>query len=234
MSVRDKKILLVFFGILVLVAAFFFGYRPLNEKKATLEAENVSLRDTYADLSMKAANADMYNKEIKMMNTKMEEIYTHYPSFLQTENQIMDAVAFEDVTDADISALTISEPVAKEITADGQSEDANGQSEDANGQVTEGDVSNIPYQLYDVNTTMSFECGYKGFKKMIQVITNDSQRKSIGTVSAVFNNTDGTIQGNMTYDTYFIYGLDKSYVEPSTPEIKHGTNNIFGTVDTVQ
>ena len=71
MSVRDKKILVVFLGILVVVAAFFLGYRPLNEKKATLEAENASLRDTYADLSMKASNADMYTKEIKMMNTKM-------------------------------------------------------------------------------------------------------------------------------------------------------------------
>ena len=79
MSVRDKKILIVFLGVLVFVAAFFLGYRPLNEKKATLEAENASLRDTYADLSMKAANADMYTKEIKMMNTKIEEIFTHYP-----------------------------------------------------------------------------------------------------------------------------------------------------------
>ena len=229
MSVRDKKILVVFLGILVVVAAFFLGYRPLNEKKATLEAENASLRDTYADLSMKASNADMYTKEIKMMNTKMEEIFTHYPSYLQTENEIMDAVAFEEITDSFIGSLTISAPVAVDILGEGAS--AEGTEETSEAQTQE---SAFPYQLYDVNSTITFESGYKGMKDLIDIIANDRNKKSVRTLSAVFDNTEGKITGNMSYDTYFIYGLDKPYVEPSVPEIKHGTKNIFGTVDTVE
>lgn len=232
MSVRDKKILVVFLGILVVVAAFFLGYRPLNEKKATLEAENASLRDTYADLSMKASNADMYTKEIKMMNTKMEEIFTHYPSYLQTENEIMDAVAFEEITDAFIGSLTISAPVAVDILGEGASaEGTGGTGETGEAQTQE---AAFPYQLYDVNSTITFESGYKGMKDLIDIIANDRNKKSVRTLSAVFDNTEGKITGNMSYDTYFIYGLDKPYVEPSVPEIKHGTKNIFGTVDTVE
>ena len=231
MSVRDKKILVVFLGILVVVAAFFLGYRPLNEKKATLEAENASLRDTYADLSMKASNADMYTKEIKMMNTKMEEIFTHYPSYLQTENEIMDAVAFEEITDAFIGSLTISAPVAVDTLGEGEpAEGTEGTEETSEAQTQE---SAFPYQLYDVNSTITFESGYKGMKDLIDIIANDRNKKSVRTLSAVFDNTEGKITGNMSYDTYFIYGLDKPYVEPSVPEIKHGTSNIFGTVDTV-
>ena len=229
MSVRDKKILVVFLGILVVVAAFFLGYRPLNEKKATLEAENASLRDTYADLSMKASNADMYTKEIKMMNTKMEEIFTHYPSYLQTENEIMDAVAFEEITDSFIGSLTISAPVAVDILGEGESTEGTEETSEAQTQ-----ESAFPYQLYDVNSTITFESGYKGMKDLIDIIANDRNKKSVRTLSAVFDNTEGKITGNMSYDTYFIYGLDKPYVEPSVPEIKHGTKNIFGTVDTVE
>ena len=229
MSVRDKKILVVFLGILVVVAAFFLGYRPLNEKKATLEAENASLRDTYADLSMKASNADMYTKEIKMMNTKMEEIFTHYPSYLQTENEIMDAVSFEEITDSFIGSLTISAPVAVDILGEGESTEGTEETSEAQTQ-----ESAFPYQLYDVNSTITFESGYKGMKDLIDIIANDRNKKSVRTLSAVFDNTEGKITGNMSYDTYFIYGLDKPYVEPSVPEIKHGTKNIFGTVDTVE
>lgn len=240
MSVRDKKILVVFLGILVVAAAFFLGYRPLNEKKATLEAENASLRDTYADLSMKASNADMYTKEIKMMNTKMEEIFTHYPSYLQTENEIMDAVSFEEITDAFIGSLTISAPVAVDTLGEGASAEGTGETSETSetgetGETGEAQTQEaaFPYQLYDVNSTITFESGYKGMKDLIDIIANDRNKKSVRTLSAVFDNTEGKITGNMSYDTYFIYGLDKPYVEPSVPEIKHGTKNIFGTVDTV-
>lgn len=232
MSVRDKKILVVFLGILVVVAAFFLGYRPLNEKKATLEAENASLRDTYADLSMKASNADMYTKEIKMMNTKMEEIFTHYPSYLQTENEIMDAVAFEEITDAFIGSLTISAPVGVDTLGEGASAEGTGETGETGEAQTQ--EAAFPYQLYDVNSTITFESGYQGMKDLIDIIANDRNKKSVRTLSAVFDNTEGKITGNMSYDTYFIYGLDKPYVEPSVPEIKHGTKNIFGTVDTVE
>lgn len=224
MSVRDKKILIVFLGVLVFVAAFFLGYRPLNEKKATLEAENASLRDTYEDLSMKAANADMYTKEIKMMNTKIEEIFTHYPSYLQTENEIMDAVTLEKVTDAHIPSLTIAEPVAIDLAQMGEEENT-----EAEG--TESSAPASAYQLYDVSSSISFESSYKGLKDLINIIGKDAKRKSVGTVSATFDNATGLVHGSMVYDTYFVYGLDKDYVDPVVPSMPHGIDNIFGTVE---
>ena len=67
-------------------------------------------------------------------------------------------------------------------------------------------------------------------KQLVDIIANDNNRKSVGTLSAVFNVEDGKITGNMTYDTYFVNGLDKPYVEPNVPSIKHGVKNIFGTI----
>lgn len=222
MSVRDKKILIIFLGVLVLVAAFFFGYRPLNEKKVTLEAENTSLRDTYADLSMKAANADMYKKEIKVMNTKMEEIFTHFPSYLQTENEIMDVVALEKLESVSIPSITIADPVAVDLA---QKEEGT-----AEGDGTQTSLPTTAYQLYDVNSSVSFESSYKGLKDLIRAISKDTSRKSVGTVSATFESETGLVHGSMVYDTYFVYGLDKDYEAPVVPSIPHGIDNIFGTV----
>jgi hypothetical protein len=36
----------------------------------------------------------------------------------------------------------------------------------------------------------------------------------------------------MDYDAYFIFGQDKDYVSPDIPSINHGTQNIFGSIDT--
>lgn len=225
MSARDKKIVIVLLGVIVVALAYFFGHRPLTEKRATLEAENASLRDTYADLSMKAANADMYQKEIKIMNTKIEEIFTHYPSYLQIENGIMDAVALEEVTESTIPSLTISDPVAVAVGTEQAAPAEDGSEAPA--------TPELPYQLYDINSTISFQSGYAGMKKLIDVIANDTKRKSVGTLSVTFDASSGKVSGSMVYDTYFVYGLDKPYVEPSVPSIKHGTPNIFGTIDTV-
>ena len=228
MSARDKKIVIVLLGVVVVALAYFFGHRPLTEKRESLKAENASLRDTYADLSMKAANADMYEKEMKVMNTKMEEIFTHYPSYLQIENGIMDAVALEENTKSTISSLTIADPVAIEIAAENSGENPAA----VEGETEETNTSSIPYQLYDVNTSITLETDYQGMKDLIQLIATDTKRKSVGTLSATFNSGTGKISGNMTYDTYFVYGLDKPYIEPTVPAMEHGVKNIFGTIET--
>lgn len=230
MSARDKKIVIVLLGAIVLALAFFFGHRPLKEKRDILNAENASLRDMYADLSMKAADADMYSKEIKQMNSKMEEIFVHYPSSLLTENEIMDAVSFETETKSIISSLSISEPVAVEI---GASESGEVQYAEDGTPIENSAQATVPYELYNVATNITFEAGYEGMKQLIDIIATDSKKKSVGTLSAVFDNEQGKISGNMAYNTYFVNGLDKPYVEPTVPAIKHGTKNIFGTVDTV-
>ena len=232
MSARDKKIVIVLLGVIVFALAFFFGHRPLNEKKASLNAQNAALRDTYADLSMKAANADMYQKEIKIMNTKMEEIYTHYPSFLQIENEIMDAVELENRTKSLITSLAIADPVAIDIAVGGATEGEAEAVSEGEATTEETTVSSATsYQLFRINTSMSFQSGYEGMKQLVELIATDNDRKSVGTLSAVFNTEEGLINGNLTYDTYFVNGLDKPYLEPTVPSIKHGVNNIFGTID---
>ena len=50
-------------------------------------------------------------------------------------------------------------------------------------------------------------------------------------MSLTFDSKTGNLDGNIVYDSYFLEGSDRPYEEIITKTIKHGTKNIFGTVD---
>ena len=143
----------------------------------------------------------------------------------------MDAISLEKATESTISSLSIADPVAVEVVIGGEGEATAEEAVAEDGSVSETVVNSSTYQLYDVNSAITFETGYKGMKDLIQLIASDTKRKSVGTLSATFNAETGKISGNMTYDTYFVYGLDKPYMEPEVPAMEHGIKNIFGTVN---
>lgn len=87
------------------------------------------------------------------------------------------------------------------------------------------------YQLYDVNTTMAFTTEYHGLKTMIEAVVGASQRKTISTLDVSFDSSTGLLTGQAQVDSYFLYGLDKPYQAPQIPEVPHGTDNLFGTMN---
>ena len=63
-SSRDKKLLIVFGGILLLVLVFFFVCRPTMEKNDVLVQENEALQTRLWDLQAKEAMKDDYLQEV--------------------------------------------------------------------------------------------------------------------------------------------------------------------------
>ena len=59
-SMRDKKILLMFIGILVFFVGWYFGYRPQIEKADQIEDLNGALEEQLQDLLELAENKDFY------------------------------------------------------------------------------------------------------------------------------------------------------------------------------
>ena len=49
-SMRDKKLLLMFSGVAVFGLGWFFGYRPQMEEAANIEAANKPLEERLSDL----------------------------------------------------------------------------------------------------------------------------------------------------------------------------------------
>ena len=171
-----------------------------------------------------------------------------FPSFLQVENEIMDIVGLEKELKVEVPLITVNTPVEMkgsdapeaETTQAAPQEVATEEAPEADS-TTEAPVADETevapavankYKLYDMSTNINYKGGYDSLKKFLDKIAKSTDKKSINSVSLTFDNKTGNLDGNIVYDSYFLAGSDRPYEEIITKTIRHGTKNIFGTVDT--
>lgn len=247
-SERDKKILIVFVGILIFALVYYFPIRGYTEDAEKLNTENVGLTAKLAELEAKVAR----ESEIKAETTNYEAdtlaMVAKFPSFLQVENEIMDIVGLEKELKVEVPLITVNTPVEMKGTDTPEvAEAAEAPQEVATEEAPEADsTTEAPaadetevapaaankYKLYDMSTNINYKGGYDSLKKFLDKIAKSTDKKSINSVSLTFDNKTGNLDGNIVYDSYFLAGSDRPYEEIITKTIRHGTKNIFGTVDT--
>ena len=251
-SERDKKILIVFVGILIFALVYYFPIRSYTEDAEKLNTENVGLTAKLAELEAKVAR----ESEIKAETTNYEAdtlaMVAKFPSFLQVENEIMDIVGLEKELKVEVPLITVNTPVEMKASdtpevaeaAEAPQEVATEEAPEAapeEASTTEAPVADETgvapavankYKLYDMSTNINYKGGYDSLKKFLDKIAKSTDKKSINSVSLTFDNKTGNLDGNIVYDSYFLAGSDRPYEEIITKTIRHGTKNIFGTVDT--
>ena len=253
-SKKDIKLLLIVAGVLILVVSYVMVYMNKMSENDKLDSENRTIRAEVLRLQTQISAQGDKEQEYQELRDKTNEIIARFPSYLKIENGIMDVVELEKETDAFVSNLTISDPVMVDISAlmpaqttteqsstdqssanaTGTEQTNNSEAQDAqdsgNGQNTEEmvELSSL-YQLYMVDTTVSYTATYSGLKKMLNLIPSDSDKRSVHLLTATFDSSTGLLTGSLSFDSYFLFGSEKPYVMPDVPQIQHGTNNIFGT-----
>ena len=247
-SERDKKILIVFVGILIFALVYYFPIRSYTEDAEKLNTENVGLTAKLAELEAKVAR----ESEIKAETTNYEAdtlaLVAKFPSFLQVENEIMDIVGLEKELKVEVPLITVNTPVEMKgsDTPEAQTTQAPPQEVATEEAPEEASTTEAPvadetevapavankYKLYDMSTNINYKGGYDSLKKFLDKIAKSTDKKSINSVSLTFDNKTGNLDGNIVYDSYFLAGSDRPYEEIITKTIRHGTKNIFGTVDT--
>lgn len=147
LSMRDKKILLMFIGILVFFVGWYFGYRPQMEKADQIEDLNGALEEQLQDLLELAENKDFYVSETASIKDKISEYISEFPADVRPEDGIVLANKMENELGFQITNVGVGE---KEFVAslDGSSEEDLAQSQDqtmseqANAQ-TQEQIDNI-------------------------------------------------------------------------------------------
>ena len=122
LSMRDKKILLMFIGILVFFVGGFFGYRPQMEIASQIEASNGPLEERLQELLDLAANKDFYISETTSIQEKISEYTKKFPADIRPEDGIVLARNMENDLEFQITSVGLGE---KEFIAaiDGSSEE---------------------------------------------------------------------------------------------------------------
>lgn len=253
MSARDKRLIIILVGAVILALSYFLVFQKAQDKKAQLEAQNTELRNRYNELSTLASKVDEYQAEINTMNGEMEKTLVHYPSYLQIENTIMDVVSLEEEAKIAVSMLSTATPLAVDVwTGEVVSEDVQQTEETSDTtdeQSTEADASTDEqttadestdvaapvsgrqlYELYGVENTVAFEATNKGLQSLIELVATADNRQRIDSITVAFNDSTGKLDGTLIYNAFFLYGIDKPYESPFIPSMPHGSKNIFGTV----
>ena len=108
-STRDKKILLMFLGVLLLVLSYFFVYRGQMEEASMIESENVTLQTRLNELLEMAKNKEFYEQETMDMQSKILEYCEAFPADVRPEDGIVLAQSMENVMDMKISNVGLGE-----------------------------------------------------------------------------------------------------------------------------
>ena len=106
-SKRDIYILLIFVGILAVVASYFLVYQPNIESAELIEAENQELQDRIADLSGKMEQKDSYVEETAAMNEEMDTILQQFPIDVREEDAVLLAINQELISPMVIDSIGI-------------------------------------------------------------------------------------------------------------------------------
>ena len=185
-SERDKKILIVFVGILIFALVYYFPIRSYTEDAEKLNTENVGLTAKLAELEAKVAR----ESEIKAETTNYEAdtlaMVAKFPSFLQVENEIMDIVGLEKELKVEVPLITVNTPVEMKASDTPEvAEAAEAPQEVATEEAPEADsTTEAPaadetevapaaankYKLYDMSTNINYKGGYDSLKKFLDKI----------------------------------------------------------------
>ena len=202
MSTRDKKLLIILAGVAILALTYFLIFIPQSNKRDSLKSENMNLKSQYNQLSALAAKADDYTKKTKDMSDAMQQVYDNFPSYLQIENGIMDAVAIEKSTNTNITELTVGSPTAIDV----------------NNPTGEAGTDSSSGSTTDSSNTDSLQSSQTADGNSSQSQTDDGSAAGSGTSSG---SAKSTVTGYQLYDVSTVMAFKTEY---------HGLKAMLGEV----
>ena len=257
-SDSDKRLLIIFFAIVLLACSYFFVFNKGMNKASELEAQNAEDRAKVQQMQQMEASLPQVKENIENMKQTQADIIAKYPSDMTTEKSIESLQDYEDhSSDFHITDITFAMRMplvgAADTTAAGSSTDAaDSSTETADGAAdsaaddtsattdTTADTQSTEDGTDDATTDASvvagyyasigirYEASYSGLKEMIAYVNEFKDRTTITQFSATFDDATGKLTGEMTLNMYYITNTGKDYVPPVFDFMPKGVSNIFG------
>ncbi len=235
---REKNMIVILVGILLVMASYYLGYRTFKSRTDILKQQNQILESQIQTLEGISAEKDAYVAKTEEMQTSMNAIIQKFPSNMISEDIILYMRNLEQKTDSYVHNITIPAKQYVNITATAET-DVLSSMEDVTGAIREyGFVNNgkVPdtrsMQLAQVDSAVNCSITYKGLKDIVTDITENDNRKSIDNISLVFNENTGDLAGSMTVIYYTLSGTGREYLQPTITGTSHGIECIFGGLKT--
>lgn len=218
-SERDKKLLILLFSVMVIAAAYYFGYNKIVEQTSQYETEIISLRSKKNDLTSKIANQQKYIADTAAYQQEFDMVLKNYAGGTTQPSSIAFLNNVETLTGTWIKSVSFANPTA--IYNFGNNAASNPSGNGGTAYVTD-------MVGYKTTLTMAYEAEYDEWKNLIKYINEYSSKNTIDNITMTYNDADGTVSGVITVSLYSVSGTDRTFTEPEF-DVLTGTDNIFDT-----
>lgn len=258
-SNREKRILLMLFGVLLLVASYLFVFRPQMESATEISDQNTTLDARLNQLLGMAAKKEYYQRKTEEMQQEIDSYCAKFPADIKEEDGIVLAQNIEKFSG--VSIETVGTGVRQMISEDGTIDDSqdsgnqqtlseqdnaatkeqvdqiegNTEASTETGQTQSADalVEDTP-TLYRTQDTLEYTGTYANLKKAVLYINSQTGRMTVDNITMTFDSATGGLTGTITVNIYSMSGIGTTYQEPDAGTSVYGKKNLFGTLEKQQ
>ena len=226
LSARDKNLLTILVGVLVLVAVYSLVYVRFTDMTESIENETLAINRTISSLEKLVDESEHYATDVKNYTEDSENIMSSYPADIMTSDIILYVnslgakhdLTVTGITMRDVTGLETRYPTYDRLTPEGET-------------ITATDANYDGIYLYEHGLEVNFECGYEDLKDALEDVIGDKWQKSIHSLSLSYNKGAGNLTGNLTAGMYSMTGTGAVYERPIINGVVEGTDNIFKTFE---
>ena len=151
-SDSDKRLLIIFFAIVLLACSYFFVFNKGMNKASELEAQNAEDRAKVQQMQMMEAALPQVKENIQKMKQQKEDVVAKYPSDMTTEKAIESLQDYEDhSSDFHITDITFAMSMPMGVTTDTTADSAT-DSSDATTDATDSSTGDATTDVTDGST----------------------------------------------------------------------------------
>lgn len=232
MSASNKNMILVFLGIIVIVAAYFLGVSPMLEEKEKIDKEVTALQSRYNELQQKKDRQAEYEEGIKLFNEKFDEKLNQFPATLNQEYTIEFVEGIRQAYDFNAKTLSLGKPdqfyILGSSIATAEAEEGTESTEAPAPEATEPVIDDSTYVCYTAAFPITYEGSYEGIKNVLNYVAGYRYRMTVDTTNISYDVSTDTYSGDIMLTCYSISGPDRSD-DKLDIDVETGVPNIFSS-----
>lgn len=230
MSASNKNMILVLLGIIIVVAAYFLGVKPMLEQKEKIDNEVSALQARYNELQQKKDRQAEYEEGIKIYNERFEEKLNLFPATLDQEYTIEFLEGLRQAYDFNTRTLTLGKPdqfyILGSSIATAEETAATDTTEAPAPETTEPVIDDSTYVCYTAEFPITYEGNYEGIKNVLNYVAGYRYRMTVDTTNISYDVSTDVYSGDILLTCYSVAGPDRSD-DKLDIDVETGVSNIF-------
>lgn len=227
-SDREKKVLFIIAGIIILALSYFLGFQKMMQSRSVYVEENIVLTEEVKKLRAMVADRARIEEETQKYLADKAEILAKYPPELRTQDVIYQL----DLLEQDVEGLlleTESYTMNQIFFANGALTDGAVQDVAVTPAETAGGAVAVRITGYQSDVSTSCKTDYDSLKNIINFINSNPYQMVIDSITVAQGKGEKELTCNMGLKMYAVGGTGEEYQTPNVVSGDIGKKKLFET-----